>query len=254
MSSKVDMFDIYFGSFSGPAFQNIRKDTYGEDIGQFCWITTDEYRGFIKLLNVVPNDYVLDIASGSGGPAIFLSRETGAFVCGIDINEKAVATARMLAEREALSSRLDFRQADARKGLPFDDGKFQAVVCIDSIQNIGNRLRLLRESYRILKPGGKILYTDTHLITGIITIDEIAPRVNVKMHFDFTPPGENERLLGVTGFDLEISKDATENMALISKRMHDARRRYYNELMSVEEEEEFENTQRFLLSLHVLAS
>ena len=254
MSSKVDMFDIYFGSFSGTAFQNIRKDTYGEDIGQFCWITADEYRRFIKFLNMEPDDYVLDIASGSGGPAIFLSRETGAYVYGIDINEKAVATARMLAERENLSSRLDFRQSDAREGLPFDQSKFQAVVCIDSIQNIGNRLRLLRESYRVLRPGGQILYTDTHLITGIITIDEIAPRVNVKMHFDFTPPGENERLLEHTGFDLEISKDATENMALISKRMHDSRRRYHNELMLVEEEQEFEDTRRFLLSLHLLAS
>jgi ubiquinone/menaquinone biosynthesis C-methylase UbiE len=254
MSSKVDMFDIYFGNFSGPAFQNIRKETYGEDIGQFCWVTADEYRDFIKYLNIETDDNVLDIASGSGGPAIFLSRETGAFVYGIDINEKAVATARILAERENLSSRLDFRQADAKEDLPFDHSKFQAVVCLDSIQNIGYRLQLLRESYRVIKPGGQILYTDTHLITGIITFNEIAQRVNVKMHFDFTPPGENERLLEAAGFNLEISKDATENMALISKRMHDARRKYHNELMLVEEEETFENTQRFLLSLHVLAS
>ncbi len=248
------MFDIYFGSFSGPAFQNIRKETYGEDIGQFCWITADEYRGFIKLLSIEPDDYVLDIASGSGGPAIFLCRETGASVYGIDVNEKAVATARMLAKREGLSARLDFRQGDAREGLPFDDSTFRAVVCIDSIQNIGNRLRLLRESNRVLRPQGQILYTDTHLVTGIITMDEIAPRVKVKMHFDFTPPGENERLLEVTGFDLEIGKDVTENMALVSKRMHDSRRRYHDELMLVEEEGEFEDTQRFLHSLHLLAA
>jgi ubiquinone/menaquinone biosynthesis C-methylase UbiE len=159
----------------------------------------------------------------------------------------------MLPEREDLSSRLNFQQADARIGLPFDPHTFQAVVCIDSIQNIGNRQRILEECYRILKPGGQILYTDTHLLTGIITIGEIAPRVNVKMHFDFTPPGENERLLDASGFDLEITKDATENMAFITKRMYDARSHYQSELMIVEEEEEFENTQRFLLSLHKLA-
>lgn len=254
MSGKVDMFDIYFGSFSGPAFQNIRVDTYGEDIGQFCWITAGEYRDFIQFLRTEPGDHVLDIASGSGGPAISLSRETGAFVHGIDINQKAVSTARMLAEREGMSSRLDFRHADARDGLPFDENKFQAVICIDSIQNIGHRQHLLRESYRVLKPGGQILYTDTHLVTGIITFDEIASRVNVKMHFDFTPPGENERLMEAAGFDLEISVDATENMALISKRMHDARGRYHDELMLVEDEVEFDDTQRFLLSLHLLAS
>jgi SAM-dependent methyltransferase len=254
MSAKVDMFDIYFGSFSGPAFQSIRRDTYGEDIGQFCWITTDEFREFIGLLSVEPDDYVLDIASGSGGPAIFLSRETGAVVYGMDINEKAVGTARMLAEKEALSSRLDFRQADAREGLPYDDGQFQAVVCIDSIQNIGGRARLLGEGFRVLRPGGQLLYTDTHVLTGTITFEEIAERANIKMHFDFTPPGENERLLASIGFDLEMRRDVTENMVLISRRMHDARRRYHDELMIAEEEEEFENTQRFLLGLHVLAS
>jgi SAM-dependent methyltransferase len=254
MSSKVDMFDIYFGSFSSPAFQSIRKDTYGEDIGQFCWITADEYRRFIQFLKTEPDDQVLDIAFGSGGPAIFLTRETGARVVGVDINQKAVSTAGMLAEREALSSRLDFRQADARQGLPFEDSRFQAVVCLDSIQNIGDRRQLLSESYRVLKSGGRILYTDTHLITGIITIDEIAPRMKIKMHFDFTPPGENERLIEAAGFELEISQDATDNMALIAKRMHAARQRYHDELMIAEEQGEFDDTQRFLLNLHVLAS
>jgi SAM-dependent methyltransferase len=254
MSAKVDMFDIYFGSFSGPAFQSIRQDTYGEDIGQFCWITVDEFREFIPWLSIEPGDLVLDIASGSGGPAIFLSGETGACVYGIDINEKAVGTARMLAEREALSSRLDFRQADAREGLPFDDGQFQAVVCMDSIQNIGHRPRILSESFRVLRAGGRLLYTDTHVVTGIITFEELAQRANIKMHFDFSPPGENERLLEATGFELDICRDATENMVSISNRMHDARSRYHDELMIAEEEEEFENTQRFLLGLHLLAS
>jgi ubiquinone/menaquinone biosynthesis C-methylase UbiE len=254
MSAKVDMFDIYFGSFSGPAFQSIRKDTYGEDIGQFCWITADEFRQFIQWLSIAPGDRLLDIASGSGGPAIFLSRETGAWVYGTDINAKAVGTARMLAEREALSSRLDFRQADAREGLPFDDGQFHAVVCIDSIQNIGHRPRLLSESFRVLRAGGQLLYTDTHIVTGIITFEEIAQRADIKMHFDFSPPGENERLLEATGFELEICRDVTENMVLISNRMHAARSRYHDELMIAEQEQEFENTQRFLLGLHLLAS
>jgi SAM-dependent methyltransferase len=254
MSAKVDMFDIYFGSFSGPAFQNIRKDTYGEDIGQFCWITAGEYREFIQLLNLEPKDQVLDIASGSGGPAIFLSHETGAFVSGIDINAKAVRTAQRLAAERGLSSRLDFRQADAREGLPYKDGRFRAVVCIDSIQNIGGRPRLLSECSRVLAPGGRFLYTDTHVVTGIITFEEIAQRVKIEMHFDFSPPGENERLLQTGGFELEDRRDVTENMALISKRMHEARRRYHDELMIAEEEDEFENTQRFLLGLHRLAS
>jgi ubiquinone/menaquinone biosynthesis C-methylase UbiE len=248
------MFDIYFGSFSGPAFQNIRRDTYGEDIGQFCWITADEYREFIQLLTIRPADHVLDIASGSGGPAIFFSRQTGASVWGIDINPKAIATSRMLAEKEGLSSRLDFRQADARGRLPFDDGRFQAVVCIDSIQNIGHRPHLLSESFRVLRPGGRLLYTDSHVLTGTITFDEIAHRVNIKMHFDFSPPGENERLLRAAGFHLQTRQDVTENMALISKRMHAARARYHDALMIAEEETEFENTQRFLLGLHALAS
>jgi SAM-dependent methyltransferase len=254
MSSKVDMFEIYYGSFSGTAFEKIRKETYGEDIGQFCWITADEYRRFLNWLELSPEDHVLDIGSGSGGPALFMSRATGVSVHGIEISEKAVATARKIAEREGLVSRVQFRQADANKGLPFEDGEFQTGVCIDTIQNIGNRPQLLRECHRVLKPGGQILYTDTHLITGIITTDEIAPRVHIKMHFDFTPLGENERLIREAGFEVEVSGDVTENMAEISRRMYDSRARYRDEVLHIENEEEYDATQRFLLNMHLLSS
>jgi hypothetical protein len=74
------------------------------------------------------------------------------------------------------------------------------------------------------------------------------------MHFDFTPSGENERLIGEAGFELEVSRDVTENMAEISKRMCDSRARYRDEVLRIESEEEFDATQRFLMNMHLLSS
>jgi SAM-dependent methyltransferase len=89
VTPQVGVFDTVFGRFSGTVLEKVRLETYGEDSGQFCCLTADEYRHFPEWLDLGPHSGVLDIASGSGGPALFVARTTGAQVVGIGINEKA---------------------------------------------------------------------------------------------------------------------------------------------------------------------
>jgi hypothetical protein len=52
-----------------------------------------------------------------------------------------------------------------------------------------------------------------------------------------------------------MNRSAAQRSTMVSStRMHAARTRYHDELMIAEQEHEFENTQRFLLGLHLLAS
>src|SRR4030095_3760778 len=93
MSKKVDMFYNTYGHFSEQVLAEIRKDTYGEDIGQNSWITTDEYDTFYSWLNLSPNDHLLEIACGSGGPALYLARKFKCHITGLDINAEGIKTA-----------------------------------------------------------------------------------------------------------------------------------------------------------------
>jgi ubiquinone/menaquinone biosynthesis C-methylase UbiE len=253
MSKRVELYDTAYGNFSNKVLQEVRKDAFGNDIGQNSWITTDEFLRLLKHLGLKSTSNVLEIGCGSGGPSLFMARTFGCHVAGIDINEKAIATADNMARTQKLDSLVRFSQSDASSALPFDSITFDAVTCIDSINHFLNRLRFLKESYRVLRPGGRLLFTDPITVTGLISNEEVAVRSSIGF-FLFAPPAEDERLIKASGFRLLTREDVTENMAQISKRRRDSRDKHSEELTKIEGEETFNGTQRFLSMVHTLAS
>jgi SAM-dependent methyltransferase len=94
--------------------------------------------------------------------------------------------------------------------------------CIDSVSHLPERLRALREWHRVLKPGGRILYTDPVVVTGLVSNEELAVRSSIGF-FVFAPPGENERLIAAAGFELAEREDASANAAAIAQRWREER-------------------------------
>ena len=84
MSQSVDLYGTAYGNFATQALEQVRRETYGEDFGQSSWVTGQEYRRFFRLLGLTASDHVLDVGCGSGGPALFLAREVGCRVMGVD--------------------------------------------------------------------------------------------------------------------------------------------------------------------------
>ena len=191
----------------------IRKDTYGIDIGQNSWLTVDEYERLLPLLRLGAGTHVLEVASGSGGPAIYVARTQGCRVTGIDANESGIATATQLAAAAGLDARVQFRRADATGPLPFAADAFDALVCIDSMNHFPDRAAVLREWQRVLRPGGRALFTDPVVITGLVTNDELARRSSIGL-FVFVPPGVNETLIQEAGLRVIRQEDVTANAAL----------------------------------------
>ena len=72
MSNQVDLYNSTYGNFQARVLAEIRWETYGEGIGQNSWITTDEYDRFYSWMNLSPGNQILEAASGSGGPALYL--------------------------------------------------------------------------------------------------------------------------------------------------------------------------------------
>ncbi|HEY6148120.1 MAG TPA: class I SAM-dependent methyltransferase, partial [Thermoanaerobaculia bacterium] len=93
MAERIDLFDSTYSHFADGVLDAVRKETFGEDIGQNSWVTADEYARFTSWLDLKPEHHALEIASGSGGPALYLARTIGCRVTGIDANESGVATA-----------------------------------------------------------------------------------------------------------------------------------------------------------------
>jgi SAM-dependent methyltransferase len=253
MAVRSDLYDNTYSQFNDHVLEIVRKETFGVDIGQNSWLTVDEYDRFLPWLRLTPESHLLEIATGSGGPALYLAKSIGCRVTGLDANKEGVATASQMAARSNHSSRVCFKVADANARLPFDDNSFDAILCVDAMNHLLARLAVLREWQRILRPGHRALFTDPVVITGPVTNDELTLRSSIGV-FLFVPPGINERLIEKAGLRLVRQEDVTANAALIAGRWHNARQRHKADLLLIEGEERFEGLQRFFAAVHQLTS
>ncbi len=253
MSDVVALYDSAYGNFATDVLSEVRREAFGTDIGQNSWLTADEYRLFFEWLELIPTSRVLEIACGSGGPAIFMARTIECNVTAIDNNENGIATATRMSQEQGLASRIRFQSADAARPLPFEDQSFDAVVCIDAINHLPNRSQVFAEWHRVLKPEGRILFTDPITITGLLSNEEIATRSSIG-YFLFAPIGENEQLIKQAGFELIRCEDVTDNEVRISRQWFDARAKRREDLIKIEGDKVYEGLQRFLSVVHVLSS
>ena len=138
---------------------------------------------------------------------------------------------------------------------PYDaaDWTFDAVLCIDAIAELRDRAAALADWARIVKPGGRILYTDPAIVAGLVTNEELAMRGSMGL-FVFSPQGENECLIESAGLRLLRADDATDTAALVAGRRHDERRDREAELVAAEGRERYDARQRFLDVAHKLAA
>jgi SAM-dependent methyltransferase len=127
------------------------------------------------------------------------------------------------------------------------------VFCNDAINHLPDRVALLQDWYRMLRPGGRMLFTDPIVVTGQLSNEEMRVRSSIGF-FLFTPDGHNERLLEQAGFNVRQVRDVTDSVASVSRRWREARAKRHEALRTVEGDQVFEGVQRFLTAVHVLSS
>ena len=216
-SGSVNLYDNVYGDFAGGAERAVRQETYGEDLGQSSWTTAREWLGFADQLGVAAGTEVLEVGSGSGGPAVYLAANRGCRVTGVDVNPLGVRNAASLAEARGVSERARFEAVDANKPLPFADASFDVVVSNDTMCHIANRAAVLRDWHRVLRPGGRALFTDAMVITGPVTHEEIATRSSIGFYL-FVPPGVNEAMLRDAGFTVRAVARRLSRFAYLAEK------------------------------------
>jgi SAM-dependent methyltransferase len=253
MSPEVDLYGATYRGLTSALYSDIRREAFGEDIGQTGWLTAEELDLFLVWLKLSPSRRLLDLACGSGRPTLRIAQKTGCSVWGLDLHGEGVAAAQASAKQLGYEGRADFCRGDAAERLPFENSSFDAVTCIDAINHLPDRPRVLAEWRRVLKPGGHLLFTDPIVLTGAVTNQEIATRASIGL-FVFVPAGLDQALLEEAGFDVERVVDRTQNMAANAAGWRDARSKREAELRAIEGDETFEGQQRFLETTAILAN
>ena len=112
----------------------------------------------VELAGIRPEDQVLDVGTGTGVVAFRVAEKLrdGGRVVGIDLSEGMLAAAISKTERLGLTERIEFRQMDAEK-LEFPDATFDVAVSLFALLHFPDPLTALKEIYRVLKPGGRLV-------------------------------------------------------------------------------------------------
>ena len=109
----------------------------------------------INSLNLKGNEYVLDVASGTGEPGLTLSTLLPeGNVTGSDLSENMVRIANEHARERGIAN-YQSQQCDASE-MPFEDNSFDHVICRFGIMFFPDIEMGLKEMTRVLKPGGKL--------------------------------------------------------------------------------------------------
>ena len=104
---------------------------------------------------LAPGASVLDVGCGNGMHSLKAARRCR-HVVGVDANFDSLGVAQR--ESRGLPSRnAAFFAADLERGVPVRDGRFDTVICLDLLEHVNERDRLLTDIKRSLKPGGRML-------------------------------------------------------------------------------------------------
>lgn len=151
-----------------------------DEADRFCIQLYHEVAGAVPLEGLD----VLEVGSGRGGGASYVARYLKPkTMIGVDFSGKAV---RLCQKRHAVEN-LKFIEGDA-ENLPFPDGRFDAVINVESSHCYGRMQKFLSEVKRVLKPGGHFLFAD---LRGRAEAEElhrfvVASGMTIEGHWDIT--------------------------------------------------------------------
>jgi ubiquinone/menaquinone biosynthesis C-methylase UbiE len=165
---------------------------------------------------------IIDVGCGFGGGVTRIDRTvSNSAIVGLNIDERQIDVARHLCGPGTNGNEVSFVVADAQDTrLPANS--FDVAIAIESILHMPRRDRFLREMFRILKPGGRLVTTEIAMapletalnLVHVLSHAPLLKRYKAKVG-PLGPPGtvgSYRRLARRTGFELTAMEDWARNV------------------------------------------
>jgi SAM-dependent methyltransferase len=162
-------FDQWYSDIGrSTAQQRLFTDSLGvpPEVGPQDLVPLDGLRALASALAVEPGGLLVDLDCGRGGPGMWIARELGAELVGVDFSREAIAQA---TERRALFGLTETATfaVGTFDATGLSSGVADAVVCIDAIQFAPDRALAVEEVRRIVRPGGRVAMTSWEPADGV---------------------------------------------------------------------------------------
>jgi len=174
----------------------------------------------IEAAGIKATDKVLDAGCGVGGSSIFIADNTGAAVTGITLSERQVMQAKLNAEKRGTADKTSFQIMDY-SATDFPSGAFDIVWGCESICYADNKEQFIKEAWRLLKPGGRMVVAD-----GFVTQFENNDHPVIRQWLDgwqvnyLETPERFSQFMRQTGFADVQYRDITKETAHSSQRLY----------------------------------
>lgn len=179
------------------------------DIRQASHLTVERMRGLAA--PVTEDTKVLDIGAGYGGSARVLAREHGCEVVALNISEIQNERNRELTRTQRLDHLVRVVHG-SYEDIPAPEDQFDLVWSQDAILHSGHKRRVFEEVFRVLKPGGRFIFTDPMQADAIEDPALLQPVLD-RLHLDNMGSfGRYRRLARETGFTEGRQIDLTANL------------------------------------------
>ncbi len=169
-------------------------------------------------VGVRPGERVLDAGCGVGGTSVWLAAERKARVVGINIVPSQIEWAARRARRYGVAARAEFIEADLMDtGL--EASSFDVAWLQESSCHVPDKVGMLAEMRRLLRPGGRIAVADFFAVPGAAAREDFRTWVSA-WEMALSTEGEWQDFLAQTGFEEVRWRDVTAPVTRSMERLH----------------------------------
>ncbi len=132
------------------------------DDGQEDYLVAAEtlVRKLAGMLRLAPESRLLDVACGMGGQDVLIAKEFPVGkITAFDLMAEHLVHVKRRVDASGTGDKIEMRQGTAT-ALPFPDASYDRVLCIEGIVHFKTREKFFQECQRVLKPGGRVVFSD----------------------------------------------------------------------------------------------
>jgi SAM-dependent methyltransferase len=134
---------------------NAYAGAFPDEFAHIGFLTVAEALRLQELLQIRPGDVLVDLACGTAGPGLWMTRESGASLIGVDPSDAGLATARERAGDVGLADRARFQQGTFEQ-TKLPDAAADTLMSIEAFQYTPNKRAAFAEFSRIMRPGARL--------------------------------------------------------------------------------------------------